>query len=191
MNIGIFSGSFNPIHIGHLILVNYITEYSELDEVWLLVTPQNPFKEEDDLLDEEIRLKMTELALKDYPKVKLSNIEFSLPRPSYTINTLEELEKKYPEDTFSLIIGADNWERFDQWKDSEDILANYKIYVYPRYGYSVSRENRLKKSVEILNSPIVEISSTFIREGIKEGHDLKAFMPEVVYKYIKEHNLYQ
>lgn len=191
MNIGIFSGSFNPIHIGHLILANYITEYSSLDEVWLLVTPHNPLKDDHILLDETIRLKMTDLAIKNYPKIKLSDIEFSLPRPSYTINTLNELKKKYPEHTFSLIIGADNWERFDQWKNSGDILANYKIYVYPRYGYSVSMENRLRKTVEILNSPIVEISSTFIREGLKNGRNLQAFMPEIVYKYIKEHNLYQ
>jgi len=191
MNIGIFSGSFNPIHIGHLILANYITEYSALDEVWLLVTPQSPLKDGKILLDEKIRLEMTNLAIKDYPKIKISDIEFSLPRPSYTVNTLHELKNKYPEHSFSLILGADNWEIFEFWKDYEDILEEYKIYVYPRYGYSVSTPSRYKKKVEVLDSPIVEISSTFIREGLKEGKDLRSFMPEIVYKYIKDHNLYQ
>lgn len=191
MNIGIFSGSFNPIHIGHLILANYITEFSDIDEVWFLVTPQNPFKENEDLLDEDLRLEMTELAVKDFNKIKVSDIEFNLPKPSYTINTLNVLEEKYPDCNFSLIIGADNWEVFALWKDYEEILEQYKIYVYPRLGHSVAMLSKYKKKVEVLDSPIVEISSTFIRNSLRKKKNVKAFLPEGVYRYIEEKQLYQ
>lgn len=190
MNIGIFSGSFNPIHAGHLILANYITEYTEIDEVWLLVTPHNPIKEPNILIDEDARLEMTKLALENYPQIRVSDVEFSMPRPSYTINTLKFLTENHPEHSFSLIIGADNWQSFERWKDYEEIIEQYKIFVYPRFGYSVATPAKYKKKVEILNSPIIEISSTFIREGIREGKNLRAFMPDIVYRYIKDHNLY-
>lgn len=191
MKIGIFSGSFNPIHIGHMVLANFITEFTDIDEVWFLVTPQNPFKEDTALLDEEIRFEMTKLALADYPKLKASDFEFSLSKPSYTVHTLEALCKAYPENTFALIIGADNWESFDRWRDFEGILEQYRIYVYPRLGYRISIPNKLKKNVEALNSPVIEISSTFIREGLFKGKDMHAFLPENVYKYIIEKELYR
>ena len=191
MNIGIFSGSFNPIHIGHLILANYITEFTALDEVWLLVSPQNPWKEEDELLDENIRLDMTRLAVEKYPKLKVSDFEFSLPRPSYTVNTLDALQKKYPEHEFTLIIGADNWSAFENWKNYDEIVENYKLKIYPRLGYRISVPAKQKKNVEALDSPIIEMSSTFIREGISAGKDMKAFLPCEVYEYIKERGLYK
>jgi nicotinate-nucleotide adenylyltransferase len=191
MKIGIFSGSFNPIHIGHLILANYITEFSEIEEVWFLVTPQNPWKENSALADENIRLEMVKMAIAGYPKLKTSDIEFSLPRPSYTINTLNVLEDRYPEHEFALIVGADNWENFDRWKDYETILSRYNIYVYPRFGYSVSMPQKLKKTVTVLNSPIVEISSTFIRKGLSEGKNMRAFLPEPVYNYVSENKVYR
>lgn len=191
MNIGIFSGSFNPIHIGHLILANYIAEFSDVDEVWFLVTPHNPLKENTSLLDENLRLEMTRLAVKSFPKLKISDVEFSLPRPSFTINTLDVLRELYPDNSFSLIIGADNWEFFDRWKDYKEILEQYKIYVYPRLGYSVAMPGKYKKDVEILDSPIVEISSTFIRESMQKGKDMRAFLPEEVYRFIEENQLYR
>lgn len=191
MNIGIFSGSFNPIHIGHLILANYITEFTDINEIWFLVTPQNPLKENAELLDEQLRLKMVELGLVDYPQLKASDFEFSLSRPSYTINTLEALSKEYPEHNFSLIIGADNWVVFDRWKDSEEILKNHKVYVYPRLDCRISIPKKFKNRVEALESPILEISSTFIRDSIKEEKNIKVFLPDAVYNYIKDNNLYR
>jgi len=190
MNVGIFSGSFNPVHIGHLILANYVTEFTDIDEVWFLVTPQNPWKKNKGLIDEDLRFEMTKKAIAGYPKLHVSDIEFSLPRPSYTINTFDELKKLCPEYNFSLIIGADNWEFFGNWKDFQKILDNYKIYVYPRLGHSISVPAEFKKSVEIVDSPIIEISSTFIREGIKAGKNIKAFLPESVYHYIEYNKLY-
>lgn len=190
MKIGIFSGSFNPIHIGHLILANYITEFSELDEVWFLVTPQNPLKQNLSLADERFRLDMVQLAIENYPKLKVSDIEFSLPRPSFTINTLHLLKETYPEHEFSLIIGADNWESFTKWKNFEAILDTFKIYVYPRLGYRVSLQNKFKGTVEVIDSPIVEVSSTFIRESIKDGKTIRAFLPDKVSIYIEKNGLY-
>lgn len=191
MKIGIFSGSFNPIHIGHMMLANFITEFTDIDEVWFLVTPHNPLKEDTLLLDENTRFEMTKLALADYPKLKASDFEFALPKPSYTVHTLEALSKEYPDNTFALIIGADNWESFDRWRDFEGILEQYRIYVYPRLGYRISISKKLKDNVEALNSPIIEISSTFIREGLSKGKDMHAFLPESVYQYIKEKGLYR
>lgn len=191
MNIGIFSGSFNPIHIGHLILANYIAEFTEIEEVWFVVSPQNPLKSGDSLSDEYIRLKMVEIALEKYTKLKVSDFEFSMPKPSYTIDTLNALQARYPEHTFTLIIGADNWSYFENWKEHDKILENYRLKVYPRLGYRISIPKKLMIRVEALDSPIIEISSTFIRENIKGGKDIRPFLPDNVYDYIAGNKLYK
>ncbi|MBK5721117.1 nicotinate-nucleotide adenylyltransferase [Dysgonomonas sp. Marseille-P4677] len=191
MNIGIFSGSFNPIHIGHLILANYIVEFTDIDEVWFLVSPHNPLKSEEELSSEHIRMEMTELALTKYPKIIACDFEFSMPKPSYTINTLNALRKQYPEYCFTLIIGADNWNVFESWREYDKILENYKLKVYPRLGSRITIPNKFRDKVEALESPIIEISSTFIRDSISEGKDVRAFLPDEVYDYIIEKDLYK
>lgn len=191
MKIGIFSGSFNPIHVGHLILANYIVEYTDIEEVWLLVSPLNPLKSENDLSDKYVRLEMTKLALEEYPKIKASDFEFDLPKPSYTINTLDALKVKYPEHDFTLVIGADNWAIFESWHETDKILENYKLKIYPRLGFRIKIPDRLKQKVEALDSPIIEVSSTFIREGIEIGKNMRPFLTENVYDYIIEKGLYK
>lgn len=191
MNIGIFSGSFNPIHVGHVILANYIVEFTEIDEIWFLVSPQNPLKSAEELSDQGSRLEMTKLALQKYAKFKVSDFEFSMPKPSYTIDTLRALREKYPEDTFSLIIGADNWNVFESWREYDKIWEEFALKVYPRLGSRITIPNKLKHKVEALDSPIVEMSSTFIRESIAEGKNVSAFLPEGVYEYIVEKGLYK
>ena len=151
MDIGIFSGSFNPVHIGHLALANYLCEYEGLDEIWFMVTPHNPLKEETLLMDDALRLKLVRLAIAGYPKFRASDFEFHLPRPSYTVHTLDKLKEAYPQDTFHLIIGADNWALFPRWYQSERILAENHILVYPRPGYPVSSDS-LSENVKVASS---------------------------------------
>lgn len=191
MNIGIFSGSFDPIHIGHIILANYIVEFTEIDKICFLVSPQSPFKADKELTNENLRLEMVQKALADYEHFEASNIEFSLPKPSYTVNTLEAVQEKYPEHQFTLIIGADNWASFEDWKNPERILDRFKLMVYPRLGSRITIPTKMRNKVEALESPIIEISSTFIRESIAEGRDMKAFLPLSVYNMINEKQLYK
>lgn len=190
MNVGVFSGSFNPIHVGHLILANYMTEFAGLDEVWFLVTPQNPLKNSEGLLNQDERLRMVGLAVEDYPKMKASNFEFSLAYPTYTVNTLHELSKSYPQHTFFLIIGADNWEIFPQWKDYESIIDNFDVLVYPRLNHTITIPKDYKKKVRAVDAPVVEISSTFIRNAIADGKNIQSFLSFKVYKYIINNYLY-
>ncbi|MDD2798215.1 MAG: nicotinate (nicotinamide) nucleotide adenylyltransferase [Bacteroidales bacterium] len=176
--IGIFSGSFNPIHIGHLALANYLCEYEQLDEVWFVVSPHNPLKNSEDLQNEEQRLEWTKLAIGSYPKFRVSEIEFTLPRPSYSIQTLHALRKQFPEKEFILIIGADNWDCFNKWRDYKTILAEFPILIYPRKEFNVVIPVELSSTVKLTNAPMLEISSTFIREAISEGKDVRFFLPE-------------
>ena len=188
--IGIFSGSFNPIHVGHLILANYIAEFTLLDEVWLLVSPHNPLKEKEDLLDENIRLKMAEIALEDYDNLNASDFEFTLSRPSYTINTLDKLSINSPNCIFTLIIGGDSWLDFHRWKEYDRLRREYNIMIYPRLGEEVIIPAEFSQHVQLVKAPFVDISSTFIRESIKEGKNMRAFVPSRVYDFIEENKLY-
>jgi nicotinate-nucleotide adenylyltransferase len=191
MNIGIFSGTFDPVHVGHVILASYIAEYTDTDEVWFLVSPQSPFKSENELSGEQLRFEMTELALRKYEKLKASDFEFTMTKPSYTINTLRALKEKYPDNNFSLIIGADNWQLFEGWKEHDKILEDFALKVYPRPGSRIVIPNKLRQKVEALDSPMIGISSTFIREGIREGQNMRAFLSDEVYEYIMAKGLYK
>ena len=190
MKIGILGGSFNPIHIGHAILANYITQYTDIEQLWLMVSPQNPLKSEISDSYDVHRLAMAELVASKCENVITSGFEFTLPKPSYTISTLEALTKKFPQHEFVLIIGADNWQYFNKWKDSDLILKNHDIYVYPRKGYEINIPDDLKDKVYSLDSPIVEVSSTFVREQLKDNRNMNFYLPQDVYKYILEKRLY-
>ena len=176
MKIGLFFGSFNPLHIGHIAVANYMAKFTDLEEVWLVVSPQNPLKEKESAADAKKRLATVKKAIEGDPVLKVSDAEFSLPQPSYTIHTLEHLQKKFPEDKFALIIGSDNLNVFDQWKDHEKILNGFKIYIYPRAG-SDGGTLKTHRNVKIVDAPKMDISSTFIREQIKKGKDVSSFIP--------------
>lgn len=176
---GIFSGSFNPIHIGHLALANWLCEFAELDELWFVVTPLNPLKSRGELMDDVTRLRLVEAAVAGYPKFRASDIEFSLPRPSYSIDTLRALEGKYPDRQFCFIMGADNWASVHHWKEGEELIRRYPIIVYPRKGYDIHIPSDLP-SVSKADAPLMEVSSTFIRESIKAGKDVRFFLPEAI-----------
>lgn len=190
MTVGLLFGSFNPIHTGHLILANFMATNTDLDTVWLVVSPQNPFKPSNTLLHEFDRLQMVTLAIEDNPNLGVSNIEFSMPKPSYTIDTLTYLQEKYPSYEFVLIMGEDNLPLFPKWKNSERIMQYYKVYVYPRSG-SVTTELPELPGVTFVKAPILDISATFIRQCIKEEKSIKYLLPDAVAAYIKVHKLYQ
>ena len=189
--VGIFSGSFNPVHIGHLILANYMLEFTCLDEVWLVVTPHNPIKERGNLLEDNIRLEMAGLAVQDFDRLIVSDVEFNMPKPSYTIETLTKLKAENPGSTFTLLIGSDNWTKFPRWKDNERLAKEFKILVYPRLGEDVRINDTYAENVRLVDAPVVEISSTFIRESIRAGKDVRAFLPNRVYDYILSNRLYK
>ena len=176
---GIFSGSFNPIHIGHLALANWICEFCGFDELWFLVSPQNPLKNKSDLIDKKKRLEMIETSIAGYPKFKASDFEFSLPRPSYTINTLQALRKTYMDRTFHLILGADSWNNISMWKDHNVLISDFPILIYPRKGYDIEIPEKYS-NIKKVDAPLIEVSSSFIRQAIKKGKDIRYFLPEAV-----------
>ncbi|WP_437823389.1 nicotinate (nicotinamide) nucleotide adenylyltransferase [Tenacibaculum mesophilum] len=191
-NIGLYFGTFNPIHIGHLIIANHMVEYSDLDEIWMVVTPHNPFKKKSSLLDNHHRLDMVYLATEEYEKIQPSDIEFRLPQPNYTINTLAHIYEKHPSYNFSLIMGEDNLKSLHKWKNYEAILEDYNIYVYPRVSEGIV-ESQFKnhKKIHRVEAPIIEISSTMIRKAIKEEKNCKPLLSQKVWKYIDEMNFYK
>ncbi len=190
MKIGLFFGSFNPIHIGHLALANYMLSFTDIQQVWFVVSPHNPLKDKKQLLNQNQRLELVELAIDGHEKMRSSTIEFYLPQPSYTINTLTHLKEKFPEHTFSLIIGQDNLQSFAKWKNYEVILEKYKLLVYPRPNCLTSEFDK-HPNVLLTEAPLMEVSSTFIRNAIKNKKDIRYFLPEKVWKYIDEMNFYK
>lgn len=191
MKVGLYFGTFNPIHVGHLIIANHIVEYSDLDEIWLVVTPHNPHKQKNTLLNDYHRLELVRIATEDYPKIKPSNIEFKLQQPNYTVDTLAHLEESYPQHEFSLIMGEDNLNSLHKWKNYEVILERYTIYVYPRITAN-SQENQFQNhpKIKMIDAPVVEISSTSIREGIKNKKNVRPMLPEKVWHEIDKNLFY-
>lgn len=188
MKTGLFFGSFNPIHIGHLALANYFVEFSDCNEIWFVVSPHNPLKNKISLLPDYQRLELVNLAINDDPRLSASSIEFKLPKPSYTIDTLVHLEEQHPDRQFILIMGADNLKTLHKWKNHERLLERYTIYVYPRPGYE---SEHTSSSIKSFDAPLIEISSSFIRKSIKEGVDVRHFMHPAVYRYVDEMNFYR
>ncbi|MDR0541465.1 MAG: nicotinate-nucleotide adenylyltransferase [Dysgonamonadaceae bacterium] len=183
MKIGILPGSFNPVHNGHLAIANYLAEYEGFDQIWFLITPQNPLKKKSDLMDEQFRLDLLTKATGDYGKFVVSTIEWNMPQPSYTINTLQKLRVMYPAYTFELIIGSDHWATFHRWKDYQLILKNFKILIYPRRGSD--RIQLHHPNVRLCKSaPKIEMSSTVIREAIAKGKDVRFYMPAGLYEEV-------
>ena len=201
MKVGLYFGTFNPVHVGHLIIANFMADYTDLDKVWLVVTPQNPLKEKNTLLADHHRLSLVRVAIEDNPHLVASDIEFKLPKPSYTTNTLAHLKEKYPNHEFSLIMGEDNLRTFHKWKNHEYILKNHKLYVYPR----VLTESEIKELSEhqpdnrfanhsqviMCDAPIMKVSSSFIRKAIKEKKDVRYLLTDPVHKYIEEMHFYK
>lgn len=179
MKIGIFGGSFNPIHNGHVALCKAFLEQCGIDEVWLMVSPQNPLKQNVALLDDNQRFLLTKKALEGDSRIKACDYEFHLPRPSYTWNTLQSLDKDFPQHRFTLLIGGDNWACFDRWYRGEDIVANYNIAVYPRSGSQIEVSS-LPSNVKLINTPLFDISSTEIRERVKQGLSIDGMVPESI-----------
>ena len=189
-NTGLFFGSFNPVHLGHLAIAGYMAEFTDMDEVWFVVSPQSPVKKKEQMLDGRQRLMMLNLAIENNPRLRATDIEFSLPLPSYTIHTLLHLKEKYPAREFSLIMGADNLAGLHRWKNHEQILGNYKIYVYPRPGSDAGIYGD-HPAVIFTEAPLMEISASFIRNAVKEGRDVSFLMPEAAYNYMREMHFYE
>lgn len=189
-NIGLYFGSFNPIHIGHLAIANYLLEYSQMDELWFIISPQNPIKEQASLLPEHHRYEMVHRAIENFPRMRASSAEFKLPKPSYTFHTVAHLQEKHPSHRFTLIMGMDNLEHFHKWKNFQNVLDTCDIAVYPRPGYT-GGEMIGHPRVSIIAAPLMEVSSSMLRKSISEGKSLRAFFPKGVYEYIDEMNFYK
>ena len=188
-NTGLFFGSYNPVHVGHLALANYIVENTELDEIWFVVSPQNPFKNSEDLIDAADRIKMLELSIDSYNKFKVCDIELNLPTPSFSYRTIKELYKQYPSHNFSIIMGSDNLLTLDRWKNIDEILKLCAIKVYPRPEYPINKSN-LPGSIEVVEAPVFNIASTTIRNGIKQGKNYSFLIPQKAFDYILKKGLY-
>lgn len=190
MKIGIYGGTFSPLHNGHIALAKAFLKQARLDEVWFVVSPQNPFKKDETLVDDNLRLQMVAEALQGEESLKASDVEFHMPRPSYMCNTLRHLRATYPANTFVLLIGGDNWKAFDRWKNYQEILANHTVVVYPRRGDEIEAAG-LPEGVKLLDAPLLDVSSTLIRQKVQRGEPVDGLVPASVDKFIREHELYR
>lgn len=188
MKVGLYFGSFNPVHVGHLIIANHIAYHSNLDKVWMVVSPRNPFKDSEQLLNEYDRLHLVGLAVENEPRLQVSNIEFSLPRPSYTIDTLTYLQEKYPDTEFSIIMGSDGFQNIEKWKNAETILNSYPILVYIRPGFE--KLPQLKGNISVVEAPMLSISSTHVRQCILSGKSIRYLVPDLVLEEIERSGYY-
>jgi nicotinate-nucleotide adenylyltransferase len=196
VKIGLYFGSFNPVHIGHTAIAGYMTEYAGLEQIWFVVSPHNPLKKKETLLADHHRVYMAQLAIGDNDRLKVSDIEFRLPVPSYTIDTLTYLREKYQNNKFCLVMGEDNLYTLHKWKNAVELVKSYPIYVYPRPGSVKPPSLQLDRiisdaDIHYIDAPLMAISGTFIREGIKSGKDLSYFLAPAVWKYIKEMHFYE
>lgn len=191
MKTGLFFGSFNPVHIGHMIIANHMVQYTDLKEVWMVVSPHNPLKNKASLAKDSDRYYLVQLAIGDNPNIKASNIEFSLPLPSYTIDTLTHLTEKYPKREFSLIMGGDNLASIDKWKSFQILMDSYDIYVYQRTGYSVTKYANHHRVKIVENVPMMDISATFVRNAIQDGKSVQYLLPDKVFEYLEGSSIYK
>lgn len=191
LKVGLYFGTYNPIHIGHLAIANYIVEFTDIDQLWLVVSPQNPHKEKKNLLDDYQRLEMVHRAVEGDDRLRASNIEFNLPKPSYTVDTLAYLKDQYPNYDFTILMGSDNLENFHKWKNYETILENYGVIVYPRPGFDRSKVQFHKNISIVEEAPLMEISASFIRKAIGNGKDVRHFIPQKAWEYLEEMNFYR
>lgn len=188
--VGLFFGSFNPVHTGHMIIAGYMLEFTDLDDVWFIISPQNPLKEKKTLLAAHHRYAMVQIAVEDNPRLRASNIEFKMPQPSYTIDTIVRLEEQYPDNQFVLIAGTDIFPTFHKWKNYEELLNKNKLYVYPRPGFDTGLYSG-HPHILLFNAPLLEISSSFIRRSVNEGRNIRYFVPDKVYDYIRDMHFYE
>lgn len=190
MKTGLLFGSFNPVHTGHLLIASYMANFAGLEKIWFVVSPQNPFKVNDALPDEKLRLQMLQLAIQDDERFEACDFEFGLSRPSYTVNTLQQLREAYPQHEFFPIIGGDNYQSFHHWKDHQHILKQHQVFVYSRPGYEGNSQLAIHPHIKLFDVPLLNISSTFVRDCIRLNKSIRYLVPETVRAFIEQHNLY-
>lgn len=189
MKIGLYFGSFNPIHIGHMAIANYMVEYTDIDQLWFVVSPQNPLKKKESLLNDQYRLDMVELAIGNDSRFEICDIEFRMPQPSYTIDTLTYLDEKHPSYDFAILMGSDGLPTFHKWKNAEELIKKYKRYVYPRHTENEA-QLKLHENIELVGAPQIEVSASFVRRAIQEGKDVRHFLPPKVFEFIEKYGFY-